>query len=108
MATIVSTIESPAGIRVALIIERGKIKPVWFEETDKPGRDRIFIKQISQIWTHLEGTAKVINFAVWDGTNCYSLSLNTRDFTWKLGITEEMPFPTPSVAPSWRFRKDDE
>jgi hypothetical protein len=93
MATIVQTNESDANIRVALIIEQGRIKPVWFEEVNKPGRDRIYIKQISSKWRHMEGVAKILNFAVNDGTNTYNLSLNTREFTWKLGITEEYLLP---------------
>lgn len=43
----------------------------------------------------MEGAAKIINFAVWDGTNRYRLSLNTKDFTWSMGIFEETPFPPP-------------
>jgi hypothetical protein len=93
MATIVQTKKSQANIRVALIIEQGRIKPVWFEEVDKPGRDRIHIKQICSKWTHMEGGAKIVNFAVNDGANSYRLSLNTMDFTWKFGIAEEDPFP---------------
>lgn len=92
MAAIVQTKESSATIRVALVIEAGKIKPVWFEESDKPGSDRIFIKQICQIWSHLEGSTKVINFAVWDGSNSYKLSLNTREFTWRFGIADTSPY----------------
>lgn len=88
MAYLVQTIELNTKIRVALIIEAGKIKPVWFEETDRPRRDRIFIKQICQTWNHMEGAAKVINFSVRDDSNTYKLSLNTREFTWKLGIAE--------------------
>jgi len=88
MAVIAQTIESSANIRVALIIEAGKIKPVWFEDPDKPSMDRIFVKQICQIWSHLEGSTKVINFAVWDGSNSYKLSLNTREFTWGFGIVD--------------------
>ena len=93
MATIVQTKKSDANIRVALIIEQGKIKPVWFEEVDKPGRDRVHIKQICSKWTHMEGTAKIINFSVYDGSNTYRLSLNTQDFNWKLGISDESRFP---------------
>src|ERR1035441_9635920 len=85
MAVIVQTIKSPAKIRVALIIEGGNIRPVWFETVDNPARDRIHIKQISYVWTHMEGVAKIINFAGWDGTNSYCLSLNTKDFTWNRG-----------------------
>ena len=94
MATIVQTRESRANIRVALIIERGRIRPVWFEEVDKPGRDRIFIKEICSVGYHTEGATKFIYFAVWDGTNSYRLSLNTNDFTWRLGIAEAYPFPS--------------
>jgi hypothetical protein len=96
MAVIVQTNRSPAKIRVALIIEGGKIRPVWFQEVDNPARDRIQIKQITSVWSHMEGAAKIINFAVWDGTNSYGLSLNTKDFTWSMGIVEEMPFPPSS------------
>ena len=97
MATIVHTKQSEADIRVALIIEQGRIRPVWFEEVDKPGRDRVHIKQICYKWSHMEGVAKIFNFAVWDGSNTYRLSLNTKDFTWQYGIAEENTFP-PSSA----------
>ena len=92
MATIVKTKESAANIRVALIIEKGKILPVWFEETTRRAKDRIFTKEICYKWSHMEGTAKIINFAVSDGSNTYRLSLNTKDFTWEYGIAEEYPF----------------
>lgn len=93
MAVIVQTKESSLNIRVALIIEAGKINPVWFEERDNPGRDRIFIKKVCQTWSHQEGAAKIINFAISDGCNSYKLSLNTRDFTWRCGISEFSHFP---------------
>lgn len=75
--------------RVALIIEVGKIKPVWFEENNRSARDRVFVQTVNSIWSHQEGSAKVINFSVTgkDG-NCYRLSLNTREFTWELWISE--------------------
>lgn len=71
-------------IRVAVVIECGKIKPVWFEERDKVSRERIFVKEISSTWTHSDGSAKIISFAVYDGSNTYELALNTREFTWQL------------------------
>jgi hypothetical protein len=98
MAVIVQTNKSPAKVRVALIIEGGKIRPRWFEEVGYPARDRIHIKQIASVWSHMEGAAKIINFAVWDGTNSYCLSLNTKDFTWNMAIAEETPFPPPSAT----------
>ena len=108
MAVIVQTNKSDKNIRVALIIEKGKIKPVWFEFLDNPASDRIFIKEICSIWSHMEGTAKIINFSVWDGANNYRLSLDTKAFTWKLGVAEETPFPAPSASSTWRFRRDDD
>ena len=108
MAVIVQTNESHAKIRVALIIEGGKLRPVWFEEVDNPARDRVHIKQISYVWSHMEGTAKIINFAVWDGTNSYRLSLNTKDFTWSMGIAEETAFPSSSTASTRRFWRDED
>ncbi|NVN91824.1 MAG: hypothetical protein HXX11_14650 [Desulfuromonadales bacterium] len=88
MATMVQENESTARIRVALVIESGKLKPVWFEEAGKLSRERIFIKEICYTWVHMDGAAKIISFSVWDGSNSYRLSLNTRDFTWKLGVVE--------------------
>ena len=105
MATIVQTKGSEANIRVALIVEQGRIKPVWFEEVDKPGRDRVHIKQICSKWTHREGTAKILNFAVSDGVNSYRLSLNTANFTWKFGIAEEDPFPDATPPPFRELRQ---
>jgi hypothetical protein len=92
MAAIVENIELSSNIRVALIIEAGRIKPVWFEERDKLGRDRVFIKKVCQTWNHQEGSAKVINFAVQDECNTYKLSLNTREFTWRCGVAETSSF----------------
>ena len=94
MATISKTRESSATIRVALVIESGKLKPVWFEQTDKLASDRIFVKAICSVWTHHEGSAKIMNFAVTAGGNNYQLSLNTEAFTWVLGVVEESPFPS--------------
>ena len=108
MAVIVQTNESHAKIRVALIIEGGKLRPVWFEFLDNPASDRIHIKEISYVWSHMEGTARIINFAVWDGANSYRLSLNTKDFTWSMGIAEETPFPPPSATSTWRFRREED
>jgi hypothetical protein len=107
MAVIVQTNKSDKNIRVALIIEKGKIKPVWFEEADTC-RDRIFIKEICSIWSHMEGAVKIISFSVWDGANNYCLSLDTKAFTWKLGITEERLFPPSSGSSTWRFRRDED
>jgi hypothetical protein len=88
MTLIIQQKQLAVSIRVALVIEAGRIRPVWFEETDKPGRNRVHIKEICMTWNHQEGTAKVINFAVSDGTSNYSLSLNTQDFSWRLAVAD--------------------
>ena len=107
MAIIVQTKKSDKNIRVALIIENGKIKPIWFEETDTC-HDRIFIKEICYIWYHMEGTVKIINFSVWDGANNYRLSLDTKEFTWKLGISENTSFTSPSASSTKHFHRDED
>ena len=77
-------------IRVALIIEAGKLKPVWFDQTDRPASDRVSIKAVNSIWSSHEGAAKVVHFAVTGGDQIgYQLSLDTRAFTWRLGVVEE-------------------
>ena len=94
MATIVQTKPSSANIRVALIIESGKLKPVWFELIDNRASDRIFITEICSVWTHQLGSATIINFAVTAVGNNYQLSLNTKEVTWTMGVVEESPFPS--------------
>jgi len=75
-------------VRVAVVIGRGKIKPVWFELMDKPSFDRVFIKQVCFEWDHQDGAARIINFSVTDGANTYQLSLDTKSFTWKIAVSE--------------------
>lgn len=99
MTTISRTRESSAQIRVALVIEAGKIRPVWFEQTDKKSRDRIFIQQICSTWSHHQGGARIINFAVSDGANDYHLALDTTEMTWKFAMTKESAFPFPYLGP---------
>ena len=60
-----------------------------FDLLNKPSAERVQIKEVCYKWSHNEGAAKILNFAVSDGSNAYRLSLNTRDFTWKLGIAGE-------------------
>jgi len=89
---------------VALVIESGKLKPVWFEQTDKSAMDRIFIKEICSVWTHHQGSAKIINFAVTAGGNGYRLSLNTEEFTWALGVVVESEFQSAANFSEGSYR----
>lgn len=86
----INTIELSDKVRVAVIIESGKLTPRWFDLLDKPSRERVHVKEICYRWCHCEGTAKIFNFAVSDGANTYCLSLNTLYYTWKLGIAGEV------------------
>jgi len=74
-------------VRVAMVVEAGKIKPVWFEQTDKPSRERIFITYYSRVLDHEAGTFIIKRFNVSDGNNTWQLSLNTQDFTWQLSLS---------------------
>jgi len=77
------------GVRVALIVAGGKIKPVWFEEIEQSSKDRVLIKTVNYVGAHQEGAAKIIDFSVTGrDDNCYQLKLNTREFTWQLWINE--------------------
>jgi hypothetical protein len=58
----------------------------------------MFIKEICSVWSHHQGSAKIINFAVTAGGNGYRLSLNTDEFTWTLGVVEEAEFPYPTAS----------
>lgn len=63
MSPYVQTKYATSRIRVALIIEGGKIKPVWFDVTNRPASDRVHLKAIN-MWSSQEGAAKVRHFAV--------------------------------------------
>jgi hypothetical protein len=88
MATFVEHKELSESVRVALVMGKGKLKPVWFEQLDSLSRERIMVKEICYSWSHHEGAARILNFAVSDGCHTYKLSLNTRDFTWRLGVAD--------------------
>ena len=82
------TLEQTESIRVAVVIERGKIKPVWFEQTDKASGVRVTVKEVCYTWQHMSGASKILSFAVSDGANSYRLSLDTVALTWALGVTK--------------------
>jgi hypothetical protein len=88
MATMIKQKHLSDKVRVALVMGGGKIKPVWFEQTDRPARERIKVEKVTSTWTYYQGAARIICFAVWDGSNTYNLEMNTTDYTWSLGIAE--------------------
>ena len=94
MATIVQNKELSGYIRVAGVFDVDDIKPVWFEQIDRPAAGRIFVTKVNMIWTHQEGSAKIISFAVSAGDdNNYTLVFDTEDLTWSLSVVESSPFP---------------
>jgi len=93
MATIVHSSGIAVDIRVAVIIEAGKVRPVWFEERGRSAPDRIFVRKVNQVWSHHQGSAKILNFAVSTDSNNYELSLDTQEFTWELKVVEQNSFP---------------
>jgi hypothetical protein len=57
------------------------LKPVWFERVDRPALGRIFVTKINVVWTHQEGSAKIISFAVSAGDDNYTLAFNSEELT---------------------------
>jgi len=84
----VQTKYSTSRLRVALIIEGGTVKPVWFDQTDKPASDRVHLKGINARWTSQEGAARVMHLTGMDLCS-HQLCLDTLELTWKLGVVGE-------------------
>lgn len=91
-----STIVKPtyAGrVKVAVIFEAGKIRPVWFvPDTSRSAADRIMVEKVNQVWNSREGVTRVMHFAVSAAGNDYILTFNTCDFTWTVHVSEETSF----------------
>lgn len=87
MATIVQNKELAGYIRVATVFDIDEIKPVWFEQIERPAAGRIFVTKVNMLWTHQEGTAKNINFAISAADD------NNYTLTWSLSVVETVPFP---------------
>jgi len=58
------TVRSEKKVKVAVVFELDKIRPVWFEVL---GKERVRVGEICGTWYHTQGSAKIINFDVWDG-----------------------------------------
>ena len=83
MSSIVKT--TYAGrVKVAVIFESGKIRPVWFvPDTSRSSGDQVKVSKVNQVFESREGLTKVISIAVstTDG-NDYILGFNADNFTW--------------------------
>jgi hypothetical protein len=93
MATRAETIPTEYPIRVAVVFEKGRIRPVWFEV----GSTRIRIQEVCYVWKHHEGVAFIVSFAVWDGQSTYELHYNTLSRVWRLGVVEHSSDPSSGV-----------
>lgn len=81
---IVHTVQSEEKVKVAVVFELDRIRPVWFEIL---GRERVQVSEVCGTWYHSSGSAKIINFDVWNAPVRYQLSFNTQDLSWKVGLT---------------------
>ena len=91
----VQTVSLDDRIRVAVIFQNGKIKPVWF---DRKGIKHE-VKELCSNWSSREGRTLLMHFSVWDGHNCWALTYNTSTQVWKLGqsIQEKWPIKRDSM-----------
>lgn len=81
---IVKTVHSDEKVKVAVVFEPGKVRPVWFEVL---GRERVQVDGITALWTCTRGAAKIMNFEITGGGEKYSLEYNTLELTWRVGLT---------------------
>lgn len=79
-------------IRVAAVFRNGEIKPVWFGLDGK----KHLVKEVAYNWESREGRALLVNFAVWDGSDTWTLTYNTCNQVWSLG---------KAVIEDWTTRK---
>jgi hypothetical protein len=71
-------------VKVAVIFEDGRPRPVWFQVADpKP----VEISKICAIWYFNRGAARIITFKIWDSSEQFSLEYDTAAPTWSLGRT---------------------
>jgi len=69
--------QSEKKVKVAVVFEPDmKIRPVWFEVL---GKERVQVGEICGVWYHNEGSAKIINFDVWDGRERCQLVYNMQE-----------------------------
>jgi hypothetical protein len=76
--------QSEAKVKVAVVFELEKIRPVWFEVL---GKERVQVGEICGVWYHSQGSARIINFDVWDGRERCQLVYNTQELSWSVGAT---------------------
>ena len=78
------TVHDTDKVKVAVLFELGKIRPVWFQVA---GKKPVQISEICAIWYCHRGAAKIISFEIWDSQERFSLEYNTQALSWRLGRT---------------------
>jgi len=73
-------------VKVAVIFEPEKIKPVWFQISHEDKRE---VQEICATWNFMRGASKVITFEVWTGNERFSLEYDTVGMSWRVGRTVE-------------------
>jgi len=67
-------------VKVGAVFEKAKIKPKWFIWNGK----KFNLREITYSWIDSSRGSKHHFFTVWDGSNLYEISLNSRFMTWNL------------------------
>ena len=70
-------------VKVAVVFEtNGTIVPVWFDANGQ----RVKVQEVCYRWSHMEGAATILNFAVWDGVQTWELAYNVKAEYWNLRL----------------------
>lgn len=78
------TVEIDEAIRVAVVFNRGDIRPVWF---DWNGR-QVRIREVAFSWQTREGTAAILHFSVTDGQGLYEIRYHRETMDWRIAHAE--------------------
>ncbi len=73
-------VEIDESIRVAVVFNRGEVRPVWF---DWNGR-QVRIREIAFTWETREGRSAVLHFSVTDGRGLYEIRYNRQTLEWRI------------------------
>ena len=72
-------------VRVAVIFNRGEVRPVWFAWKGR----QIRVKETTFFWKTWQGSAAILHFSVTDGEGLYELRFNMESNGWVLAKAEE-------------------
>lgn len=67
-------------MKVGVIFEGGKLKPVWFIHENR----KYLIKTINFFWYKKNGISTIYYFSVSDGINNFELSFDDKKLLWQI------------------------